>query len=47
MVNYRITNVLHAELRLLYIYQGLHKSMLHNRVNSIMLKLNIYVSLTK
>jgi len=42
MVNYRITNILYAELRLLYKHQGLHKSILHNHVNSIMLKLNFY-----
>jgi len=41
MVNYRITNILYVELRLLYKHQGLHKSILHNHVNSIMLKLNI------
>jgi hypothetical protein len=46
-VNYKITDVLHAKLRLLYIHQGLHKSILHNHVNFIMLKLNIYISLTK
>jgi hypothetical protein len=46
-VNYRITDVLHAELRLLYIHQGLHKSILYNRINFIMLKSNIYISLTK
>ena len=46
-VNYRITDVLHVELRLLYIHQDLHKSILHNRVNFIMLKSIIYISLTK
>jgi len=46
-VNYKITDILHDKLRLLYIHQGLHKSILNNRVNFIMLKLNIYISLTK
>jgi len=32
-----ITNILYAELRLLYKHQGLHKSILHNHFNSIML----------
>jgi hypothetical protein len=30
-----------------YIYQGLHKSILHKRANTIMLKLNIYINLIK
>jgi hypothetical protein len=42
-----ITNLLYTELRFLYTSRFTQKNILHNDANSIMLKLNIYISLTK
>ena len=46
MVNYKITKVLHAKLNF-YKYIKVYTSILHKRVNSLLFKLNIYISLTK